>query len=173
MQVGAQVLTGDDIFRDGSVQPGATPPPGRYFALISTMPEEDEPEGCPTTQSPFAVPPTDVDSDPYWEQDVTVLSQQFQVGVLPTVIKFSWSFLRGESGPTSLHDDFQVILTPIAPPGAPIQVLGQTAGAAFPPPYAGTFQVIGPASFDNHTYEAVTDPAGGPADARGAIDRPR
>lgn len=167
MQVGAQVLTGNDFFQDGSVQPGITPPQGGFFALLSTMPgaTEDEPDGCPTTQSVYRTPPDDVDSDPYWEQDVTVLSQQFTVSTVMSSLEFSWSVLLGESGPNALHDDLQVTLTPINPPGPPIQLLGLTAGSTtFPLPYTGTFQFINPGEFDSHFYEVLTDPAGGPTD---------
>ncbi|MBI4514578.1 MAG: hypothetical protein HY699_02020 [Deltaproteobacteria bacterium] len=167
MMTGGQVLTGDDFFADGSVQPGILPPGGNYFAFISSMPSipADQPPGCPTTQSVLRVPPDNVDGDAFSERDVTVLRQDIVVDSVPAHVGFTWSFLRGEFGDIALHDDFYVTLTRMSPPGPTIQVMGDTAGNdSYPIPYIGSFRFLDPSLFDGHTYEVLTDPPGGPTD---------
>jgi hypothetical protein len=167
---GAQVLTRDDIFVNGSPD-SVVPPEGTHFALLSSLPSgyydenrnvaaEDGPE-CPTTLRPTLPQPTDIDSDGFFERDVTTLSQQFTVDQVPAAISFDWSYIAGENrNPDEnwLHDDFQVTLTPINPPGPPIQILGVTAGNVFNPAYGGsgdyrgTFLFIDPSQLDGNDY---------------------
>ena len=186
---GAQVLTQFDIFVDGqdpSVNPAiaVVPPEGSHYALLSSLPSgskdptnpneiNDEFPECPTTLNLPLAPPTDIDSDRFFERDVTILSQQFTVDEVPASIAFTWSYLAGEDrNPDQnwLHDNFQVTLTPISPPGAPIQLLGVTAGNVFNPAYGGTgfytgtFPFIDPSQLDGRDYQVLTLPAGGPTD---------
>jgi hypothetical protein len=178
---GAQVLTSDDIFVN-LVPDVVVPPEGRFFALISSMPSgskpgvpSDEPPDCPTTLAPTLSPPTDIDTDGFFERDVTILSQQFTVDQLPALIVFDWSYLAGENRDTAepftwLHDDFQAVLTPIAPAGPPTQILGVTAGNIFTPAYGGdgfyrgTFVFIDPSQLDGQDYQVLTAPPGLPTD---------
>ncbi|MCK6553720.1 hypothetical protein L6Q96_03915 [Candidatus Binatia bacterium] len=191
--VGAQVLTGDDFFRDGAIQPGVLPPSGVFMGFISSTPGGTElpcmdiidPQVCPITRMVQRNPPTNVDSDcndstdpdficpgpcmscPYIEFDTTSISQEFVVTQVPARLSFVWSYLNSER-PDEFHDDLHVVLTPVNPPGPDIQVLGLTAGNPngnpFNQSYTGTFEYIPFANFDTSTYEVITDPPGGPAD---------
>lgn len=191
--VGAQVLTGADFFRDGSIQPGIIPPSGTFMGFISSTPggvelpcmDDIDPQVCPVTQVVQRNPPTNVDGDcnnstdpdfmcagpcascPYIEFDTTSISQEFLVTQVPARLSFVSSYLNSER-PEEFHDDLHVVLTPVNPAGPDIEVLGLTAGNPngnqFNQSYTGTFSFIPFPDFDTSTYEVITDPPGGPAD---------
>lgn len=157
---GAQVLTGDDIFRDEVNQPGVVPPAATFFALLSTVPSlpEERPPGseseCPTTKAVDSG--VDRDGDGNNELDVTTVSQTFTVQG-PAQLSFTWSFLTSESeddAGTDFHDIFQVTLTPIDPRGEPLTVMARAVGDT-------TYSAFTPlplSKFDGSTYEVATDP---------------
>ncbi|MFN8625591.1 MAG: hypothetical protein U0587_06350 [Candidatus Binatia bacterium] len=181
---GAQVLTKDDLLAGGISFGTVVPPEGTHFALVSSIPSgtkdpnnpnepNDEPAECPTSTNQPTAPNTDQDSDGHWERDRTIISQQFSVDQVPASISFTWSYLAGEkrdSNQNWLHDNFQVLLTPISPSGSPIQILGVTAGNVYNPAYGGTgfyqgtFVFIDPTQLDGVDYQVLTLPAGGPTD---------
>ncbi len=160
---GAQVLTGDDLFRDEVQQPGVVPPAAAFFALMSTMPSlpEERPPGledeCPTTQPVDSG--ADRDGDGNNELDVTTVSQTFTVPGAPAQLSFTWSLLTSESEEErgfGFHDIFLVTLTPIEPPGVPQIVLAVAAGDTSESQV--TITELPFSQFDGSTYEVATDP---------------